>query len=81
MALLAHVPRDSWFSPKIEIRRSEIHGRGTFSTDRIATGEVVEVWGDRAGGEKTVIYTSDLDAVELARRVGKVAMQWDEARR
>ena len=78
MAASAHVPRDSWFSPKIEIRESALHGRGTFATEPIAVGEVVEVWGERTGGKKTVIYTTDLQAVGSARHEGKVVMQWDD---
>jgi hypothetical protein len=73
-----HVPRDSWFSPKIKIQGSDVHGRGTFAAERIAAAEVVEVWGERTGGETTVIYTGDLEAVQLARREGKVVMQWDD---
>jgi SET domain-containing protein len=74
----ACVPRDSWFSPKIEIRESGIHERGTFAREQIAAGEAVEVWGERAGGETTVLYTNDPEAVESARREGKVVMQWDD---
>ena len=77
-AIPAHVPRDSWFSPKIEIGESALHRRGTFATEPIAVGEVVELWGERTGGKTTVIYTSDLQAVESARHDGKVVMQWDD---
>jgi len=74
----AHVPRDSWFSPKIAIGESALHGRGTFVTEAVAVGEVVEVWGEQVAGKTTVTYTSDLQAVASARRDGKVVMQWDE---
>jgi SET domain-containing protein len=78
MASTADVPRDSWFSPKIKIRASGIHGRGTFAAERIAEGESVEIWGERTSGETTVIYTNDRVLVESARREGKIVMQWDD---
>lgn len=71
-------PRDSWYSSKIEIRRSAIHGRGTFATERIGAGEVVEVWGQRTDGRTTVRYTRDGEAVARARRERRVVMQWDD---
>lgn len=71
-------PRDSWYSSKIEIRRSAIHGRGTFATERIGAGEVVEVWGQRTDGRTTVRYTRGGEAVARARRERRVLMQWDD---
>jgi SET domain-containing protein len=74
----ACVPRDSWYSPKIEVRQSPTHGRGTLATERIEAGEVVEVWGERSNGIPTVFYTGDREALETARAEGKVVMQWDD---
>jgi hypothetical protein len=71
-------PKDSWHSSKIEIRRSAIHGRGTFATERIGAGEVVEVWGQRTDGRTTVRYTRDGEAVAPAQRERRVVMQWDD---
>ena len=72
------VPRDSWFSPKIEVRESTLHGKGTFALAPIEPGEVVEIWGEWSRGVKNVEYTNDLGRIESARVAGKVVMQWDE---
>lgn len=45
----------SWLDPRLEIRASSLHGRGTFATAPIAMGEVVTVWEHRV-----------LNAVDLA---------------
>ena len=72
------VPSDSWYSPKIAVRPSPLHGLGTFALERIEQDEVVEIWGERTDGRLTVIYTSDRRAVETARSEGKAVMQWDD---
>jgi SET domain-containing protein len=72
------VPRDSWFSPKIEVRSSAIHGKGTFALAEITSGEIVEIWGEWSNGAKTVEYTNNLEKLEAARAHGKVVMQWDD---
>ena len=72
------VPRDSWFSPKIEVRASGIHGKGTFALEAVESGEVVEIWGEWWKGVKTLEYTDDPVRVAEARSLGKVVMQWDD---
>ena len=71
-------PRESWFTDKIEIRASGIHGRGTFARADIDPGEVVEIWGEWSKGVKTVEYTNDRGKAEAARSDGNVVMQWDD---
>ena len=41
---------ETWYDPRLEVRESEIHGRGLFATAPILAGEVVMVWGG-------VVYT------------------------
>jgi len=74
----AGAPRDSWFSPKIEVRMSSVDGRGSFAAQRIEPGEAVEVWGERANGRLVVTYTTDRGLAERARAKGKDVMQWDD---
>ena len=74
----AGAPRDSWFSPKIEVRASPVGGRGSFAAQRIEPGEVVEVWGERADGKLVVTYTADRGLAEAARAKGKDVGQWDD---
>jgi hypothetical protein len=74
----AGAPRDSWFSPKIEVRTSSVEGRGSFAVQRIDPGEVVEVWGERSEGKLVVTYTTDRGLAERARAKGKDVMQWDD---
>lgn len=42
------VPRQSWLSPKLDVRPSPIEGLGLFATSVIAEGEPVSVMGGRA---------------------------------
>jgi hypothetical protein len=35
----------SWLDPRIEIRRSEIHGKGSFTRSLVRVGETLIVWG------------------------------------
>jgi hypothetical protein len=74
----AGAPRDSWFSPKIEVRTSSVEGRGSFAVQRIDPGEVVEVWGERSEGKLVVTYTTDRGLAERARAKGKDVKQWDD---
>jgi len=71
-------PRDSWFSPKIEIRPSPTHGKGTFALSAIKPGEVVEIWGEWWKGVRTLEHTDDRGKTEAARRDGKAVVQWDD---
>jgi uncharacterized protein len=71
-------PRESWFSPKIEVRASRVHGRGTFALAVIKPGEVLEIWGEWWKGIKTLEYANNAEKAEAARSDGKVVMQWDD---
>jgi hypothetical protein len=35
----------SWIDSHLEVRPSSIHGRGVFTTEKIAAGEVLMIWG------------------------------------
>lgn len=71
-------PADTWLSPKIDVRASPVHGRGTFALADIAAGETVEVWGQRWQGAMVAEYTADAARAELAAARGLVVMQWDD---
>ena len=71
-------PAETWLSPKIEVRASPVHGRGTFAVAEIVAGETVEVWGQLWQGTLTAEYTADAARAELAARRGMVVMQWDD---
>ncbi|HUC23533.1 MAG TPA: SET domain-containing protein-lysine N-methyltransferase [Streptosporangiaceae bacterium] len=71
-------PEETWLSPKIEVRTSPVHGRGTFAVAEIAVAETVEVWGQRCQGVFTVEYTEDEARADLAAKRGMVVMQWDD---
>jgi uncharacterized protein len=71
-------PGETWLSPKIEVRASPVHGRGTFAVAEIAAGEIVEVWGQLWQGRLTAEYTADAARAELAAQRGMVVMQWDD---
>jgi uncharacterized protein len=71
-------PQDTWLSPKIELRASPAHGRGTFALAEIAVAETVEVWGQRWRGVLTVEYTAENARAELAAQRGMQVMQWDD---
>lgn len=71
-------PRETWLSPKIEVRASPVHGRGTFAVAEIAAAETVEVWGQLWQGRLTAEYTGDAARAVLAARHGMVVMQWDD---
>jgi len=61
------IATDSWLDPRLEIRDSDLQGRGTFATAPIAAGEVVTVWAHRvlsasqvaAAPEGTVLARAD----------------------
>ena len=74
---LSDVPKDSWLSPKVEVRESPLHGRGTFAKELIMKCEVVEIWGERWQGRHTVEYTEDKAKAEDAKQRGRAVMQWD----
>ena len=76
--LTALAPKATWFSPKIDVRESQVHGRGTFAVAEIAAGETVQVWGQLWQGTLTAEYTADAAQAELAARRGMVVMQWDD---
>lgn len=37
----------SWVSEKLEVRDSDIHGKGVFTKEKISKGEVVIIWGGK----------------------------------
>jgi len=74
---LRHIPKETWTSPKVEIRESGAHGKGSVAMVAIGRAEVVEVWGENWNGQQTVQYTSDVDKANEARHAGKSVMQWD----
>lgn len=57
-----------WLSPKLEVRESEIEGKGLFAKEDIALGEVLV----KFGGSFT-----DQQGAEEQRQKGKLVMQWD----
>ncbi len=58
-----------WISPKVEIRPSEIHGKGMFAVAPISQNEVVAIWGgDFVNGTQA----------EKARLSGKAIQQIDD---
>lgn len=77
VGLTGLAPPETWFSPKIEVRASPVHGRGTFAVAQIAAGEAVEGWGQLWQGRLVVEYTADAARAELAAQCGMVVMQWD----
>lgn len=64
------IPSKDWFSPKIEFKKSRVHGQGMFAVSPITIGETVVVW----GGEG---YT-DSKGAQSAAAQGRLVMQWDE---
>lgn len=36
-----------WLDPRLEVRRSRLHGHGTYALERVIAGEVVTIWGHR----------------------------------
>ena len=52
----------SWLDSRLKIRPSRIHGRGTFATAPIATGETVTVW------EHRVLHEPDVRAAPPGER-------------
>ena len=71
------VPRESWFSPNLEIRQSPLHGKGTFATEAFRTGEIAEIWGEFSDGRRTVEYTDSASRAQEAKADGRAVMQWD----
>ena len=69
MKSLNEYPSEDWVSSKVEIRASQIHGRGMFAVSPIATGETVVVWGGTYVGK---------EEAEQAREQGNVVMQLDD---
>ena len=61
---------EKWISPKIEVRKSPIHGKGMFAISDISDKEKIVVW----SGE---CYT-DRKGAEQAQSEGKGTMQWDD---
>ena len=52
-----------WLDPRLEIRRSPLHGYGTFALSRIAAGDVVTVW------EHRVLTSDELQAAPAGEAV------------
>lgn len=67
------IPSQTWVSPKIEIKKSPLDGKGMFAIKPIKSGEKVLVWGGRWG----VDYVDKVNATK-AEKEGKLVMQWDE---
>lgn len=74
---MQQVPKDSWFSPSLEMRDSPVHGKGTFASKHIKAGEIVEIWGEYWRGKKTVEYTDNKEKIKIAEKQGKSVMYWD----
>ena len=68
-ASLNAYPSEDWVSPRVEIRLSPIHGRGTFARSPLALGETVAIWGGGFVGK---------DEAERARSQGKLVGQLDD---
>lgn len=67
------IPKETWISPKIEIRKSPLGGKGMFALEDIKEGEKVLVWGGEWGKD----YVDKIDA-NKAKQEGKLIMQWDD---
>lgn len=44
-SMIDRYAQNSWLDPRIEIRESNIHGKGSFARSLIRAGEIVVVWG------------------------------------
>ena len=42
---ISKINPSSWIDPRLETRKSPIHGRGVFTKEKIAEGEVIIIWG------------------------------------
>ena len=62
-------PKETWLSPKIEIRETGDRGRGMFALEKINKGEKILIW----GGE----YVNEVEA-RKAEAEGKLVMQFDD---
>lgn len=70
---------ESWLDPRLEVRSSPIHGRGTFARTGIRGGEVVIVWGGtvmseadlRAGRARKGSVTAVEESIYLAGLAGE----------
>jgi SET domain-containing protein len=62
-------PQQSWIHPNIEIKVSELGGKGMFATSPIGLGEKVLVWGG--------VYVNKQEA-QGAVQEGKLVLQWDD---
>lgn len=62
-------PPQSWIHQNIEIKASELGGKGMFATSPISLGEKVLVWGG--------VYVNKEDA-KRAEQEGKLVLQWDD---
>ena len=63
-------PKESWLSPKVEIRSSPIGGKGMFARNPIKAGETLVIW----GGD----YVSKEEAMKAKQQYNKVVMQLDD---
>jgi SET domain-containing protein len=63
-------PNSSWLSSKLEVKKSETHGKGVFATSRITAGERVAIF----GGD--VMAIDEID--DLPSRLQKYPMQIEE---
>lgn len=62
--------KQSWISPKLEVRESMLHGRGLFAKEAMAQGEVVVIWGGN--------FVQDEARAQLAKAQGKAIQRIDK---
>lgn len=61
--------KESWISPKVEVRNSPAHGWGLFAKEPINKGEVVVIW----GGDFL-----EIEGAQKAKQKGKAIQQIEE---
>jgi len=63
------IKKQSWITPKAEVRESPVEGKGLFAVEAIRKGEKILTFGGN--------YTDKIGS-EKAEKEGKLIMQWDE---
>ena len=66
---MIEAPKQSYISPKVELRESHIGGTGMFCKDTIEVEELVVQFGGTYVGK---------EEAEKVKRDGKIVMQWDD---
>ena len=69
MELTKKYSKESWLSPKVEVRSSPSHGLGLFARESITRGEVVVIWGGDFVGT---------GEAHKAKKEGKAIQQLDD---